>query len=42
MRLWNIEVYILNEDGKAIPANVYEKATYKLHGSFGKRATQSK
>ena len=42
MRAWHIEVYLLNHNGEEVPANVFEKAVYKLHPSFGKqRATQS-
>ena len=41
MRAWNIEVYLLNEHGEEVPASVFEKATYKLHPSFGKRQAQS-
>lgn len=43
MRNWHVEVYMINEaDGSLMPANVFEKVTYKLHESFGKRATQGK
>jgi len=42
MRDWFIEIYLVNEnDGSIMPANVYEKATYKLHPSFGAKETQS-
>jgi len=42
MRDWFIEIYLVNEnDGSIVPANVYEKATYKLHPSFGAKETQS-
>jgi transcription initiation factor IIF auxiliary subunit len=40
-RSWNIEIVLLNEHGEEVPANVYEKAVYKLHPSFDKRAVQS-
>ncbi|KAI9816830.1 MAG: hypothetical protein M1827_001475 [Pycnora praestabilis] len=41
MRRWNIQIYLLNEHGDEIPATIFEKATYKLHPSFEKRAIQS-
>jgi hypothetical protein len=32
---------MVNEhDGSMMPANVYDKATYKLHPSFGPKETQ--
>lgn len=40
-RAWNIEIVLLNEHGEEVPATVYEKAVYKLHPSFDKRAVQS-
>jgi len=40
MRKWSIEVYMQSESGEELPASPYEKVTYKLHESFGKRATQ--
>jgi transcription initiation factor IIF auxiliary subunit len=40
-RQWNIEIVLLNEHGEELPASVYEKAVYKLHPSFDKRAVQS-
>jgi len=41
-RNWSIEIYLLHEtDGTLVPANVYEKAVYKLHPSFEKRAVQT-
>ncbi|KAK8220033.1 transcription factor TFIIF complex subunit Tfg3 [Zalaria obscura] len=40
MRRWNIEVYIVGPDGEDLPATCFEKVTYKLHESFGKRANQ--
>jgi len=41
MRNWHVEVYLVNEtDQSLMPATVFEKVTYKLHESFGKRATQ--
>lgn len=41
MRGWSIEVYLLNENGEEVAANVFDKVIYKLHPSFEKRATQS-
>lgn len=41
MRNWSIEIFLVNEhDGSMMPANVYDKATYKLHPSFGPKETQ--
>lgn len=42
MRSWSIEIWLLNEQGEEVPATVFEKATYRLHPSFEKRAVQSK
>ncbi|KAL9076862.1 MAG: hypothetical protein Q9157_003529 [Trypethelium eluteriae] len=41
MRTWSIEVYLIDETGNDVEANIFEKATYKLHPTFGKRATQT-
>lgn len=42
IRKWSIELYLVNEaDGSLVPANVYEKATYHLHPSFGDREKQT-
>lgn len=41
LRQWNIEIVLLNENGEEVPATIFEKAVYKLHPSFDKRATQS-
>lgn len=41
MREWNIRIVLVNENtGEDVPANVFEKATYKLHPTFGARETQ--
>lgn len=40
MRGWNISIYLVGQDGEEIPATCFEKATYLLHESFGKRARQ--
>ena len=42
LRRWSMELFMLSETGDEIPASVYSKATYHLHESFGKRATQGK
>ncbi|PWY84959.1 putative Ran-specific GTPase-activating protein 1 [Aspergillus heteromorphus CBS 117.55] len=41
LRSWSIEVYVVNEHGDQIPANVFDKVTYTLHPSFGERAVQT-
>jgi transcription initiation factor IIF auxiliary subunit len=41
LRSWSIEVYLLNEHGEEIPATLFDKVIYRLHPSFGPRATQS-
>lgn len=41
MREWNIRIVLVNENtGEDVQANVFEKATYKLHPTFGLRETQ--
>ena len=40
MREWKIEIFVKGEDGATLPATMYEKATYKLHPTFGEKATQ--
>ncbi|KAI9687797.1 MAG: hypothetical protein M1822_001877 [Bathelium mastoideum] len=40
MRTWNISVFLLDEAGNDVEASIFEKVTYKLHPTFGKRATQ--
>ncbi|KAJ5587369.1 uncharacterized protein N7459_003134 [Penicillium hispanicum] len=40
-RSWSIEVWLVNDKGEQIPANLFDKVTYHLHPSFGSRATQS-
>lgn len=40
LRQWSIQISLLNHDGDELPASIFEKATYKLHPSFDKRATQ--
>ena len=41
MRSWEISIYLVGSDGEEIPASCYEKATYVLHESFGKRMKQT-
>lgn len=41
MRTWNISVYLIDDAGNDIDATIFEKVTYKLHPTFGKRANQS-
>jgi hypothetical protein len=41
-REWWIEVYIVNDKGDLVQANLFDKVVYHLHPSFGPRATQSK
>lgn len=41
LRAWSIEIYLLNEHGEQVPANVFDKVTYSLHPSFGDRYKQS-
>jgi transcription initiation factor IIF auxiliary subunit len=40
IRNWTIEVYLVGEKGQDLPATVFDKVTYELHPSFGKRARQ--
>ncbi|KXG47391.1 SAS complex, SAS5 subunit/transcription initiation factor IID, subunit 14 [Penicillium griseofulvum] len=39
-RSWHIEVWLVNEKGALVPANIFDRVTYHLHPSFGERATQ--
>ncbi|KAK4505699.1 hypothetical protein PRZ48_003664 [Zasmidium cellare] len=41
MRTWEISIYLIGPDGEELPANCFDKATYMLHESFGKRAKQT-
>ena len=34
MRAWTVRIHLVDENGKDIPASLFEKATYKLHPSF--------
>jgi transcription initiation factor IIF auxiliary subunit len=41
MRSWEISIYLVSPDGTELPADCYEKVTYNLHESFGKRQKQT-
>ena len=41
MRSWEIGIYLVGADGEDLSATCFEKATYHLHESFGKRAKQT-
>lgn len=41
-REWWIEVYLVNDKGELVPANIFDKVIYHLHPSFDTRAVQSK
>jgi transcription initiation factor TFIID/TFIIF subunit len=34
MRKWSIRIAILGADGQELPANIFDKVTYKLHPTF--------
>ncbi len=34
LRAWSIEIFLLNSEGKPIPATIFEKVTYHLHPTF--------
>lgn len=34
MRKWSIQVSVLGPNGEELPANVFDKVTYKLHPTF--------
>lgn len=36
MRSWNIEIWLLDDQGNEVMPTVYEKAVYNLHPSFEK------
>ncbi|GAB7347253.1 hypothetical protein MBLNU459_g3348t1 [Dothideomycetes sp. NU459] len=40
MRQWSIEIHLVGPDGELMPATCFDKVTYRLHESFGKRANQ--
>jgi transcription initiation factor IIF auxiliary subunit len=41
IRDWTIEVYLLDAQGNPQPATLFDKVTYHLHESFGKKAVQT-
>lgn len=34
MRQWSIEIVLLDEEGKEVPATIFDKVTYHLHPTF--------
>ncbi|PNS17640.1 hypothetical protein CAC42_3035 [Sphaceloma murrayae] len=40
LRQWSVNIFIVSEDGSELPATPFEKVTYNLHESFGKRQKQ--
>jgi transcription initiation factor IIF auxiliary subunit len=34
MKLWNIEIFLLDDTGKEMEASIFTKAVYNLHPSF--------
>lgn len=40
-RSWSIEIHLVGPNGEDMPANIFEKATYKLHETFNERQIQS-
>jgi YEATS family len=40
MRAWNVTIFLLNENGEEMTANIFDKVVYKLHPSFANH-TQS-
>jgi len=34
MREWSIRIYLLGQNGEELPANVFDRVTYKLHPTF--------
>ncbi|KAJ5107067.1 Transcription initiation factor TFIID subunit 14 [Penicillium angulare] len=40
-RSWSIEIFLVNDKGEQIPANLFDKVVYHLHPSFGDRSTQT-
>lgn len=36
MRSWSIEIWLLDDNGREVAANCFEKAVYNLHPSFDK------
>jgi transcription initiation factor IIF auxiliary subunit len=40
MRKWNITIFLVNDKGQDVAADIFEKVTYELHPSFENRAKQ--
>ncbi|KAL9045975.1 MAG: hypothetical protein Q9214_001081 [Letrouitia sp. 1 TL-2023] len=40
LRSWSIQIVLVNDQGADVPANIFEKVTYKLHPTFEDRQTQ--
>ncbi|KAI4214113.1 MAG: hypothetical protein LQ351_003198 [Letrouitia transgressa] len=40
LRSWSIQIVLVNDQGVDVPANIFEKVTYKLHPTFEDRQTQ--
>lgn len=40
MKEWSVEIYLLDQNGKKVPAKCFTKAVYNLHPSFA-NPTQS-
>lgn len=40
MKLWSIDIFLLDEAGNQMDANIFSKAVYNLHPSFA-NPTQS-
>jgi len=34
LRSWSIEIWLVDSQGREVPANCFEKAVYNLHPSF--------
>lgn len=41
MKLWKIDIFLLDSSGREVEANIFSKVTYNLHPSFA-HPTQSK
>ncbi|KAI9711830.1 MAG: hypothetical protein M1820_001975 [Bogoriella megaspora] len=41
MRAWNITIYLEDDKGNNVEANIFEKAKYELHPTFESRAIQT-
>lgn len=36
MREWSVEIWMLDDNDKQLPATIFEKVTYELHPTFPK------